>query len=390
MADWAILAAEIKVAQSLGCHRIDALKPGESLCPPWSSFVEREVGRRMHWSLIWYDWSYSTVSGVYSIHPSQTFTRPPENICITDDGRVVQRDISVYTPFTYTIFRIQYAEVCRQITDLRSVAGGKLDVDQVKFFCGALDKIHSSIPDSLKYKATEEDLVCGDRARVMERCMLEIMYQNRILRLHRKYQIQGSYQPAWYFAKSASVNAATSILQIISRFCDDYPELLKYYLVANYLFGAAITLITELCCKSRETTNEAQFYRDYVVIAKQLLARTLDSSYFARISENVLHEVLAAEDSVRGAFIAQEGESKFYEMSLNPENRQLVLLFRGILEQVYLKETKGLVNEGQYAPGGTNKAGTSGPPPFYQYGAQNPFTADIMETLDSMTGAGYG
>lgn len=396
IADWAIYGAEVKVAQNLGCHRIDALKPGENLCPPWSSCIEREVGRRIYWSLIWYDWSHATVSGVYSIHPSQTFTRPPGNIYITDDARVVQRDISVYTPSTYTVFRIKYVEVCRQVTDLSSVVGGKLDVDQVRFFGAALDAIHSSIPDSLKYNATEDDLVCqdGDRARVMERCMLEIMYQNRMLRLHRKQQIQGSYQPAWYFAKSVSIDAATRIVQIISRICDDYPELLKYYLVTYYLFGAAMTLMIELCCKPREATKEAQFYRNYVTIAKQLLGRTRDSSYVARISENVLHEILAAEDSVRGALIEEEGEVKFNAMSLNPENRQLVLLFRGILENVYLEERKGFVNEGKYAPGDTNSVGilnasTSTPPPVHQYGAHDPFTADIMETLDSIMGAGY-
>lgn len=397
VADWALSGAMVKVAQSLGCHRIDALKPGESLCPPWSSCIQREVGRRIYWSLIWDDWSHSTVSGVYAIHPSQTFTRPPENICIADDAEVVHKDISVYTTSTYTVFWIKYVEVCRQITDLSSMVGGSLDVDQIKLFGTALDEIHSSIPDSLKYNATEEDLVCqdGGRARVMERCMLEIMYQNRLLRLHRDHQIQGSYQPAWYFAKSVSINAAMRIVQIVSRFSDDYPELLKYYLVNYYVLGAAITLITELCCKRWETTNELQAFRDYVVIAKQLLGRTRDSSYVARVSENVLHELIAAEDLVRGAFMAEDGEGKFHELSLNPENRQLALLFRGVLKNVYLEQIKGFGKEGQYTPGSSKSGGilnasTSNPPPLNQYGAQDPFTADIMETIDSIIGADYG
>ncbi|KAJ7755008.1 fungal-specific transcription factor domain-containing protein [Mycena maculata] len=120
-AHWALMGTAIKIAQNLGISRLGSEGDTRQYSAAWRSVVKREVARRVWWLLIWDDWSNAAAhNGTYAIHPSQNHTGFPANINDNDlaDGRPFSpQPPHTYTEMTFSLCRLRFVELYRQILD---------------------------------------------------------------------------------------------------------------------------------------------------------------------------------------------------------------------------------------------------------------------------------
>lgn len=347
-AHWTLLGSAIKVAQNLRCNKIDdkgILSHGDPMHHYLHTAVDREVGRRIWWNLLWLDWSHATAhGGVYSANPAQNRTSLPQNTII-DHENVTVKDDNMYTPMTFTISRMRYVEVYRHIVDTRNQNDGPLSKSQIKDIMRRLTSVHESTPECLKFDdGNLEQTPEKSHTQEMEMAMLELIFQNRVLRLHRTYQFAGYYQEHWNFARVESVNAAKIIIRIIERYSKRYPMLLGYWLVVFYLLGAATSVVFELCCSPHDSEN-VHSCREYVRTSLDILRSVEDCSDAASNSLHVLEELRLAEDKIREEFVKKDSVDRMTQALREGKEPRLRHIFHDLLSKS-LRVKKGLhVNE---------------------------------------------
>lgn len=289
---WALVGAAIKVAINLGLSRID--HPGSSGSSSIGGEVDREMGRRIWWNLLWYDYSQASAHyGCYCVHPLQNRTDVPHNVDIHGDDVSAPQPIGTHTQSSATIVRMQYVEVYRQSVDCRNKAG-RLSRSDVSALARKIDDIHQATPVHLYKEQAGED-----SCRASERIMLELMFHNRHLRLHRDGQFAGYSSKEWSFARTRTVDAAKQIILILSEpRCAALP-LFKFWLVTLYLLGASTALLMELLCANDLGHRDRTKIEELVEMSISLLSRMHKASDSAQRSRRILRRLFAAREQVR-------------------------------------------------------------------------------------------
>lgn len=196
---WALLGSAIKVAQSIGLARLDHGSAAQRLSGSMRNEARRELGRRIWWNLAWLDWSHAVAHfGVYSIQPLQNRTNLPANVEIHKDSLTLHSP-DVYTHSSAITMRMRYVTIFREIVDVSNERPA-LSRAQIHRFVSKLNEVHDATPACLRY-SPERSFDKPDQA--MESVMLELMYLNRILRLHRVHQLAGFTDDDWRFARKA-------------------------------------------------------------------------------------------------------------------------------------------------------------------------------------------
>lgn len=123
-AAWALLGAAIKMAQGLGLSRLGAEqqsvdgKPLPMWTGRWESLIQREVGRRIWWNLVFLDWSLApSYNFSCSIQPDQIKTALPANTEDEDiiDGQPLKpQPLSVRTGMSFQLARLRFAEISQR------------------------------------------------------------------------------------------------------------------------------------------------------------------------------------------------------------------------------------------------------------------------------------
>ncbi|GAC94385.1 C6 transcription factor [Pseudozyma hubeiensis SY62] len=323
---WALLGSAIKVAQNMGLARLDH---GSASRKPFGSMTNearRELGRRIWWNLTWLDWSHSVAHfGVYSVHPSQNRTNLPANVDIHNDSLTL-RSQDVYTHSSAITMRMRYVIIYREIVDL-SNEGPKLSRAQIHRFVSKLNEVHDSTPACLRYSP---DRTFDKPDQAMEAIMLELMYLNRILRLHRVHQLSGFTDDEWRFARKACLSSASCIIRILSLQQDS--AIHKFWLVSFFLLGASMALVMELCC-ARQDELDAASVRASLSTAVSLLSKAGPGSEAARNSRRILKELLSAENKIRSAFARLGGLERIAETRLDTSGPKDVFL--DVLQKVF-------------------------------------------------------
>lgn len=342
---WVLLGTAIRVAQRLGCHRLDDKNSLTALHPRFARPVERELGRRIYWNLIWHDWSHSSANyGVYSIHPTQSRTDLPTNAIISG-SEVIPKSLEEYTPALFLIFSARYVDAFRQTVDECNQNGGIIEREHIEIYTDLFNKIRGSVPDCLKYKEYGLDhaqQTASERSRLMESVTLELMYHNRLLRLNRTFQLAGYQDDRWRFARLVSVNAAQRIILILEKVSERLPIILNFWLISLYILGASTTLLIELCC-STDATSNLGFCREYIKVGVRLLQSVSKSSEAAKCSLLVVNELLSAESKIRELFSQTENVNKMAEAARVPEVSAMKSLFYDILGKALRDQAQGEV-----------------------------------------------
>lgn len=323
---WALLGSAIKVAQNVGLARLDH---GSASRKPFGSInneARRELGRRIWWNLTWLDWSHSVAHfGVYSVNPLHSRTNLPANVEIHKDSLTLHSP-DVYTHSSAITMRMRYVIIYREIVDL-SNEGPKLSRAQIHRFVSKLNEVHDSTPACLRYSP---DRTFDKPDQAMESVMLELMYLNRILRLHRVHQLSGFTDDEWRFARKACLSSASCIIRILSLQQDSVIH--KFWLVSFFLLGASMALVMELCC-ARQHDLDAASVRASLSTAVSLLSKAGPGSEAARNSRRILKELLSAENKIRDAFARLGGLERIAEERLDTSGTKDVFL--DVLQRVF-------------------------------------------------------
>ncbi|ETS59450.1 nucleus protein [Moesziomyces aphidis] len=323
---WALLGSAIKVAQNIGLARLDHGPTSHQPSVSMRTEARRELGRRIWWNLTWLDWSHAVAHfGVYSVHPLQNRTNLPANVEIHGDSLTLHSP-DVYTHSSSITMRMRYVTLYREIVDV-SNERSLLSRAQIHRFVSKLNEVHDSTPACLRY-SPQRTFDAPDQA--MESVMLELMYLNRILRLHRVHQLSGFTDDEWRFARKACLSSASCIIRILSL--QESSVIHKFWLVTFYLLGAAMALVMELCC-ARQHDLDATAVRANLSTAISLLSKAGPGSEAARNSRRILKELLNAEDKIREAFARLGGLERIAEEKLDTSGTKDVFL--DVLQRVF-------------------------------------------------------
>ncbi|SNX85374.1 uncharacterized protein MEPE_04083 [Melanopsichium pennsylvanicum] len=339
---WALLGSAVKVAQNIGLARLD--HGGASHKPSVSMRTEarRELGRRIWWNLTWLDWSHAVAHfGVYSVNPLQNRTNLPANVEMHNDSLTLHSP-DVYTHSSAITMRMRYVTIYREIVDV-SNERPMLSRAQIHRFVSKLNEVHDSTPACLRY-SPDRTFQKPDQA--MESVMLELMYLNRILRLHRVHQLSGFTDDEWRFARKACLSSASCIIRILSL--QDKSVIHKFWLVTFYLLGAAMALVMELCC-ARQDDLDAVSVRASLATAVALLSKAGPGSEAARNSRRILKELLGAENKIREAFARLGGLERIAEEKLDTSGTKDIFL--DVLQKVFTSSRCKRKRAFDYGPG---------------------------------------
>lgn len=323
---WALLGSAIKVAQNVGLARLDHGATSHKPCACMRTEARRELGRRIWWNLTWLDWSHAVAHfGVYSVNPLHNRTNLPANVEIHGDSLTLHSP-DVYTHSSAIFMRMRYVTIYREIVDV-SNERPMLSRAQIHRFVSKLNEVHDSTPASLRYSP---DRAFEKPDQAMESVMLELMYLNRILRLHRVHQLAGFTDDEWRFARKACLSSASCIIRILSL--QENSVIHKFWLVTFYLLGAAMALVMELCCAQQQDLD-ATSVRASLSTAISLLSKAGPGSEAARNSRRILKELLSAENKIREAFARLGGLERIAEEKLDTSGTKDIFL--DVLQKVF-------------------------------------------------------
>ena len=81
----------------------------------WTSLIQREVGRRIWWNLVFLDWALAPAYNfACCISPDQIKTAPPANIednDLSDDKPLRPQPPHVWTRMSFQIAKLKFAEI---------------------------------------------------------------------------------------------------------------------------------------------------------------------------------------------------------------------------------------------------------------------------------------
>ncbi|KAM0751752.1 hypothetical protein T439DRAFT_324943 [Meredithblackwellia eburnea MCA 4105] len=295
-AHWSLLGSALKVAQNLGLSRLGAESETRKTKWPdaWKSFRRRETGRRVWWNLVGLDWSHATAhSATYCIHPGQNHTAFFSNVNdedMVDGPAFINRPLEEYTESTFQIYKMHFIILYRELVDHLNTHS-PASYSFILSMDLKLVKLMDSLPSYFTNVAERPDDPLRPNL-IKESIFLQMMGENRLLRLHRPYLSRG-YRDAKYAAsKDRCVHSARSILSYIKIAGARAPEMLKNWLVLFLGFVASIVTFIDLTrVPSLETRTILREVLDLFKTAQMVSAA-------ARNAVSLLEGLLAAEAEI--------------------------------------------------------------------------------------------
>ncbi|KAJ7116836.1 fungal-specific transcription factor domain-containing protein [Mycena crocata] len=280
-AHWALMGTAIKIAQNLGISRLGSEGEHRQYSAAWRSVVKREVARRVWWLLIWDDWSNAAAhNGTYSIHPSQNHTGFPANVNDSDlvDGRpLTPKPPHTYTEMTFSLCRLRFVELYRQIVDNMQAPAGYgfvIEIDR---------KISNTILELPGHFRGPGPAVKG-----FELTLALIMGETRRLRLHRPFLFRGYYgsdRSRYVDSRIQCVNSATAILDYLKSDDEQSALLLRWWIVLFYGFAAAVVLFIDLCHQKADDRPDLETRR---VQLREALDLFKTAEHVSAVSRNAI------------------------------------------------------------------------------------------------------
>ncbi|PYI00946.1 hypothetical protein BO78DRAFT_380068 [Aspergillus sclerotiicarbonarius CBS 121057] len=269
-ADWysnkvqTLRASAICMARTMQIHRLDTVKNQEERKRSGYDVVEVEVQRRVWWHLVSTDWitafSQSPHEGSYLIHPKHMKINHPSNIddnYLASEGPGFSFPPSVPTSMSTFIFRLHYAELCREVVDILGSTlleseqpnyETVLDIDR-KFhgFINSAPAFFQIDPESLQ----QSEILLRDLPYLsLQRTLGHLSFHVRLCRLHRPFHREGITKPKYAYSRLTCIRSAQIVLDL-RRALEKAGDLagfnpVDYGLVMNHVFFAAMVLATDV------------------------------------------------------------------------------------------------------------------------------------------------
>lgn len=256
-AAWALLGAAIKMAQGLGLSRLGAEQQSVDGRPlpmwkgRWESLIQREVGRRIWWNLVFLDWSLApSYNFACSIHPDQIKCALPANIEDEDlvDGQPIRpQPESVRTRMSFQLAKLKFAEISqRQIWQANNNNHPPysfiLSVDR------ELRKAMLELPAFFQPDNNPGPTSNDPKALVeyYEKITLSLAIHSRMLRLHRPWLSRGYEDERFAYSKEQCIRAARASLRMMSDNNGVAPFLEKWWIPLFYVTVSGMVIIIDL------------------------------------------------------------------------------------------------------------------------------------------------
>lgn len=317
-AAYALVGASIKIAQNLCLNRLDDARFMEKERAKnrlasggndtgQQSLLEREMGKRVWWYLVWLDWSHAlSHGGSYSINPAHNKTNLPANIEDEDlvGSEMLQaKPLEEYTSMSFTIWRLKFLILYRESIDMINQPGG-ITHTQVLEMDKKLMNLVTNLPAYFQLRTEDsKSWTFGDSCHDMELLSIQITGQNRILRLHRPYLAKGLLDRN-NTSRKRCVEAALNILALFRHAKNHAPILLRVWINIYYVFSGALVLFLDLCYDNDTDAKAAEEKRRSVREMLEICSEARHLSAAAKNTHNLLQGLLEAETELRGR---QEG-----------------------------------------------------------------------------------
>ncbi|TXT13049.1 hypothetical protein VHUM_01450 [Vanrija humicola] len=275
-AAWALLGASIKMAQGLGLSRLGSEQQGaegeERANMPmwkgrWESLIQREVGRRIWWNLVFLDWSLApSYNYASSIQPDQIKSAMPANIEDEDliDGQPLRAQrMNVRTKMSFQLAKLKFAEISqRQIWQANNNNHPPysfiLSVDR-ELRKAMLELPAFFQPDNSPMPTTSDPKKLVEH---YEKITLSLAIHSRMLRLHRPWLSRGYEDERFAYSKEQCIRAARASLRMMSDTSGVARFLEKWWIPLFYVTVSGMVVIIDLLktakrdMKSRQTEEK--------------------------------------------------------------------------------------------------------------------------------------
>ncbi|KAI1371645.1 hypothetical protein F4677DRAFT_435290 [Hypoxylon crocopeplum] len=258
------------LARDLRLHRLDAADeyPPENE-PNVRVLIDREVKRRVFWSIASTDWLHATISGpqegMYFIHPKHVNVKLPQDYL--DDAIVLgEGNESVIGPppngMSFFLERVRLAHVCREVADIVPLETSKLlqmPYENIITLDERLKDFLSSLPFFFKLDAASRE-----RSKP-----LEIMYpqipimrysitnaaHSRRCKLHQRFLLRQSCDPRYSYSRQACLESARAVIygyEDSPGYCSPSFVTARMGMAMHYTHLALVILVMDLCFNKNE------------------------------------------------------------------------------------------------------------------------------------------
>ncbi|KAL4881024.1 hypothetical protein BJY04DRAFT_218543 [Aspergillus karnatakaensis] len=315
-----MLAAAVRIAQSLGLHMI-----GPETLNSSQIIVRKEIGRRVWSELCIQDWFSIPFSESYLIHPL-CFTTPLPSNC--RDGEMIPLPDEIPTSMSYHRLLYQIARLMPRLQD---------DLTQSKTLYTKYEYVlqydtqmrtlaSKQVPFWLKNAPLDPSWPCYVP---WARHCLTISSAHKIIMIHRKFLWPSFTNPAFSFTRKTCIAASKTIIRECKLVAEEDGPILWIY--HAFAVAASIILCLDLLFRSpSDSQHEGQ--RDLIQDTVTILQRS-QTSMIAKRGVTILRLLKEVEQSRRS--------SDAFDRTLPSNERQYALDIRKLVRAVCAQEASG-------------------------------------------------
>ncbi|PVI04812.1 hypothetical protein DM02DRAFT_517889 [Periconia macrospinosa] len=289
------LAAAVRVAQSLGLHRLGARATG--------SIIEKEIGRRVWTQLCSQDWFGIPFSESYLINPLYSTSQPASHC---HDHDLVPLPLHVPTITSYCRFLYDIASIMPQLQDgLMSCNTPYTRYEQV-----------------LKWDARLRSLAIQDRPAFLNslpldpswpswipwaRRALAISSSHKIIMIHRSFLSDSFTNTAFAFTRRTCLAASKTIIKEYKHVCEENGPVL--WIHQAFAVAAAIILSLDILHRDRDTQKIPEHLQlvETVVVLLRSCRNSMIATRGVRLLEALLAEISKLGSTSRGSKRNRDG-----------------------------------------------------------------------------------
>ncbi|OCF33194.1 hypothetical protein I316_05239 [Kwoniella heveanensis BCC8398] len=270
-----LLGTAIKMAISMGMSRV----PDEAALEDTDGVIERELGRRLWWSLVCQDAYTASNSGfTYSINLSHSSTGLFANV---EDDDILggtayhSNPLDVVTSSTFHICKIQFALVVRGFIDAINAHFPDAAYDDIMALDQRFRQAYNALPTRLRPdlpQPFELSYAGSQRYLVEQRIFMGVTLHNRLMRLHRAYMVRGYNDERYAYSTKVCLESAYALLDLVKQ---STQTLCRWWVVLVHVWTSGLILSADLVRgATQESTRQRQ--RDGVKKAISLLETKAD------------------------------------------------------------------------------------------------------------------
>ncbi|KAJ9091872.1 hypothetical protein QFC21_007070 [Naganishia friedmannii] len=266
---WTLCGTAIKIAYALGLSRLGPENPTanyeesrKKYGSRWAGAIDREVARRVWYSLVELDWIFSKEHNyTYTIQMESNKTAEPANINdedLTNDKPILSQPKDVHTGMSFFLNRLQLLYPLQRLVQQVNTSGRQ----RYSYVTDAHAEFELAINNmSAFYRPNAEITQFANDAESMRQIVVESeVLKNainlRLLRLHRVYFAQSFQDPKYMLSREICLNSAFSFLDAFGGPVAPSVEA-RYWPQTYGLFTSTVILYLYLCRVSDNQLEKA-------------------------------------------------------------------------------------------------------------------------------------